>query len=123
MPSLDYASQPIIPIDDNLSIDFAHNRIILNEKSIGLTPTESILLYVLLHNAGRVVENRMLIARVWPSDDVFEDTLRVHMHRLRRKLEADSHHPHYIRTERGVGYMFTIRPPSASDEDENGDSA
>ncbi|MFW5691762.1 MAG: winged helix-turn-helix domain-containing protein [Chloroflexota bacterium] len=33
------------------------------------------------------------------------------MHRLRRKLEADSHHPHYIRTERGVGYMFTVRPP------------
>jgi DNA-binding winged helix-turn-helix (wHTH) protein len=33
------------------------------------------------------------------------------MHRLRRKLEADSHHPHYIRTERGIGYMFTVRPP------------
>lgn len=111
MPSLDYASEPVIDIDENLTIDFAHNRIVLNQKSIGLTPTESILLHVLLRNAGRVVENRMLIARVWPSEDVYEDTLRVHMHRLRRKLEADSHHPHYIRTERGIGYMFTIRPP------------
>ena len=111
MPSLDYASEPVIDIDDNLSIDFAHNRVIVGGKSAGLTPTESILLHVLLRNAGRVVENRMLIARVWPSEDVYEDTLRVHMHRLRRKLEADSHHPHYIRTERGVGYMFTIRPP------------
>lgn len=112
MPSLDYASEPIVNVDDNLSIDFAHNRIVVNGKTIGLTPTESILLHVLLRNAGRVVENRMLIARVWPSEDVFEDTLRVHMHRLRRKLESDSHHPHYIRTERGVGYMFTQRPPS-----------
>lgn len=111
MPSLDYASEPIVNVDDHLEIDFAHNRILINGKSIGLTPTESILLHVLLRNAGRVVENRMLIARVWPSEEVFEDTLRVHMHRLRRKLESDSHHPHYIRTERGVGYMFTVRPP------------
>ena len=118
MPSLDYASEPIINVDENLSIDFAHNRIIVNGKSMGLTPTESILLHVLLRNAGRVVENRMLIARVWPSEDVYEDTLRVHMHRLRRKLESDSHHPHYVRTERGVGYMFTVRPPEAMTDDE-----
>jgi DNA-binding response OmpR family regulator len=116
MPSLDYASEPIIRIDEFLSIDFAHNRIILGGKSMGLTPTESILLHVLLRNAGRVVENRMLIARVWPSEDVYEDTLRVHMHRLRRKLESDSHHPHYIRTERGVGYMFTVRPPDTDEQ-------
>jgi DNA-binding response OmpR family regulator len=119
MPSLDYASEPIIDVDDNLSIDFAHNRIIVGGKSMGLTPTESILLHVLLRNAGRVVENRMLIGRVWPNEDVFEDTLRVHMHRLRRKLEADSHHPHYIRTERGIGYMFTVRPPE-EDDNQNG---
>jgi DNA-binding response OmpR family regulator len=111
MPSLDYASEPVTRVDDKLSIDFAHNRVIISGKTYGLTPTESILLHVLLRNAGRVVENRMLIARVWPSEDVYEDTLRVHMHRLRRKLEADSHHPHYIRTERGIGYMFTVRPP------------
>lgn len=118
MPSLDYASEPIITVDQYLKIDFAHNRIILSNKSVGLTPTESILLHVLLRNAGRVVENRMLIARVWPSDEVGEDTLRVHMHRLRRKLEADSHHPHYIRTERGIGYMFTIRPQESDDNDD-----
>ncbi len=115
MPTLDYASEPIIHIDDSLSIDFAHNRIVVNNKPLGLTPTESILLHVLLRNAGRVVENRMLIARVWPSEEVFEDTLRVHMHRLRRKLESDSHHPHYIRTERGIGYMFTVRPPDLTE--------
>jgi DNA-binding response OmpR family regulator len=117
MPSLDYASQPIINVDDHLNIDFAHNRITVGNKSFSLTPTESILLHVLVRNAGRVVENRLLIARVWPSEDVFEDTLRVHMHRLRRKLESDSHHPHYIRTERGVGYMFTVRPQD-TDSDE-----
>lgn len=118
IPSLDYASQPVVQVDDNLSIDFAHNRISVGNKTHTLTPTESILLHVLLRNAGRVVENRLLIARVWPSEDVGEDTLRVHMHRLRRKLESDSHHPHYIRTERGVGYMFTVRPIETEDSEE-----
>jgi DNA-binding response OmpR family regulator len=125
MPSLDYASEPVMKIDEHLSVDFAHNRLTINGKNYTLTPTESILLHVLLRNAGRVVENRMLIARVWPGDEVFEDTLRVHMHRLRRKLESDSHHPHYIRTERGVGYMFTVRPPEsarAKPGEENGSS-
>lgn len=116
MPSLDYASEPVLELDEHLTIDFAHNRIVLDGKSIGLTPTESILLHVLLRNAGRVVENRMLCARVWPDEEVYEDTLRVHMHRLRRKLEADSHHPHYVRTERGIGYMFTVKPPDTEEE-------
>lgn len=116
MPSLDYANEPVIRVDEYLSIDFAHNRITLMGKMLTLTPTESVLLHVLLRSAGRVVENRVLIARVWALDDVGEDTLRVHMHRLRRKLEADSHHPHYIRTERGVGYMFTVRPSDPLDD-------
>ena len=111
LPIIDYDSEPIIRVDENLSIDFAHNRITVAGKGVGLTPTESILLHVLLRNAPRVVQNRTLLSRVWSAEDVFEDTLRVHMHRLRRKLEADSHYPHYIRTERGVGYRFTQRPP------------
>lgn len=118
MPSLDYASEPIIRVDEHLNVDFAHNQINIGGRSTPLTPTESILLHVLLRNAARVVENRTLIARVWPSEEVYEDTLRVHMHRLRRKLESDSHHPHYIRTERGVGYVFTVRPQDGVEDEE-----
>lgn len=121
MPSLDYAAEPVIKLDESLSVDFAHNRIWLDGEPVTLTPTESILLHVLMRNAGRVVENRMLLARVWPGEDVFEDTLRVHMHRLRRKLERDSHHPRYIRTERGTGYMFTIRPQDGAFSEDGGD--
>ena len=116
MPSFDYASEPVIHVDDNLSIDFAHNRVVVGGKTMRLTPTESGLLYVLLHKAGQVVENRTLIARVWPGHEHYEDTLRVHIHRLRRKLEADSHHPHYIRTERSIGYRFARRPISQAND-------
>ena len=111
LPSFDYASEPIIRVDDNLSIDFGHHRVIVDGKTVRLTPIESVLLYVLLRKAGQVVENRMLTARVWSAQEGYEDTLRVHMHRLRRKLEADTQHPYYIRTVRGIGYCFTQRPP------------
>ena len=39
-------------------------------------------------------------------EEVFEDTLRVHVYRVRQKIEADPAQPRYIVTERGVGYSF-----------------
>ena len=117
LPALDYSDQPVVRIDSQLSIDLAQNRALIGGRTARLTPTEAVLLYVLLRHAPRVVQNHALLARVWPAEEVYEDTLRVHMHRLRRKLEADSHHPRYIRTERGVGYRFTIRPTNWSDDE------
>lgn len=117
LPTLDYGDEPVIRIDARLSIDLAQNRALVGGRTIGLTPTEAALAHVLMRHAPRVVQNHALLARVWPTEDVYEDTLRVHMHRLRRKLEADSHHPRYIRTERGVGYRFTIRPTSWPDDE------
>ena len=115
MPSFNYTSEPIIAIDDYLSIDFARNLIVVSGQLVGLTFNESALLRVLLRNATRVVENRTLLARVWPSGEIGEGALRVHMHRLRSKLELDSHYPHYILTERGVGYRFTQPLPEILD--------
>ncbi len=115
-PTLDYAGEPIIRIDDYLSIDFARNRILVAGNTVRLTPKELNLLHVLLRHAPRVIQNETLLSRVWPGEKVYEDTLRVHMHRLRRKIEADSHHPNYVHTERGVGYRFRLRPPGMSKE-------
>ena len=118
IPTLDYGNEPSVRIDDNLEIDLAHNKIIVGGKTMGLTPIESSLLHVLLRNAPRVVGSSTLLARAWPSEDVYEDTLRVQMHRLRRKIEEDAHHPHYIRTERGVGYRFAQLPALEDDDDD-----
>lgn len=109
-PGFNFTDEPIIYVDNNLSIDFAHSRIVVGGNPIRLTPTESAMLYVLMRHRGRVVENGTLLARIWPAEEVYEDNLRVHVHRLRRKMEADSHHPHYIRTVRGIGYRFTQQP-------------
>jgi DNA-binding response OmpR family regulator len=96
----------VVRVDDHLSVDFAHQRALVEEKPVQLTGTESKLLYVLMRQAGRVVPTEHLLRRLWPSDEVFEDTLRVHVHRLRAKIEPEPSRPRYILTERGVGYLF-----------------
>jgi DNA-binding response OmpR family regulator len=114
----DANAKAVIRVDDQLSVDFGNGQIILNGKHESLTPTESILLSVLLRHAGSIVENRLLLERVWPTQQVYTDTLRVHMHRLRQKLEADPRHPEYIRTASRVGYKFTVKPESEMVDEE-----
>ena len=99
-------------IDDCLTVDFAHQNVLAGGRPIFLTPTETKLLYLLIRNAGRVVTADFLLRRLWPMEEVFEDTLRVHVHRLRQKIEPIPAQPRYILTERGTGYSFPGAKPS-----------
>lgn len=103
-----YAQGPVIQVDDHLAIDFANNRIALDGHETSLTPIETNLLYILLHNRGHVVPPDVLLARIWPNEEVYEETLRVHIFRLRKKLQPDGTLPQYIHTERGVGYALYV---------------
>jgi DNA-binding response OmpR family regulator len=105
-----YALQPVIRVDDHLEVDFAHQRGRAGGREISLTATETKLLYVLMRNAGRIVATDFLLRRLWPGDEVFEDTLRVHVHRLRSKIEPTPSRPRYVLTERGAGYRFPVLP-------------
>jgi DNA-binding response OmpR family regulator len=102
-----YTHDPLMRVDDHLSVDFAHQQAVVDGQRIELTPTETKILYILMRNAGRTVTNDFLLRRVWPLEEVFEDTLRVHVHRLRKKIEVIPSQPRYITTERGTGYRFT----------------
>lgn len=101
-----YTLQPVVRVDERLSVDFAHQRALVNGRAVAMTSTETKLLYVLMRSAGRVVATDFLLRRLWPSDEVFEDTLRVHVHRLRSKIEPEPSRPRYVVTERGTGYRF-----------------
>ncbi|HEX6899553.1 MAG TPA: response regulator transcription factor [Thermoanaerobaculia bacterium] len=101
-----YTLAPVTRVDERLSVDFAHQRALVGERTVALTATETKLLYVLMRSAGRVVGTDFLLRRLWPSDEVFEDTLRVHVHRLRSKIEPNPSKPRYVLTERGSGYRF-----------------
>lgn len=103
-----YTLEALTYVDNHLEVDFVQQRAIIDEQPVTLTPIETKLLYILMRNAGNTTTTDFLIRRLWPSDEVYEDTLRVHVHRLRQKIEADPTNPRYIVTERGAGYSFPI---------------
>jgi two-component system KDP operon response regulator KdpE len=83
-------------------------------KIVHLTPTEFALLTVLASRPGGVWTHKQLMAAVWGTTaGVTNDTLRVHMGGLRRKLEADPDRPRWIRTEPWVGYRLTPETPES----------
>jgi DNA-binding response OmpR family regulator len=104
-----YTLDPVIRVDKRLSVDFVHQQVILDGEIVTLTPTETKILFILMRNAGRTVTNDFLLRRIWPLDEIFEDTLRVHIHRLRQKIESKEGETKYVGTERGIGYRFLVK--------------
>lgn len=92
-------------------LDNKQYKIYRNERNIDCTPSEFRLLRELTLHENQVMTRRQLIERLWDVDESFVDdnTLSVYIKRLRDKLEEDSV---YIRTVRGIGYMFV--PDSAN---------
>ncbi len=100
--------QPEVVIDQDLQINFVQHWARVRGQQVTLTPTESKLLFLLVRNAGRVVTNETLLAKAWAGDEeAYEEGLRVHISRLRSKIEANPSKPIYIQTKRGVGYRFS----------------
>ena len=101
------APQTLIRVDDRLTIDFARREVLVDGQRVNLRPTEYRLLYHLVQTAGYVQTHETLLAKVWGPEYRDESHyLRLYITYLRQKLEADPANPHYILTERGVGYRF-----------------
>jgi two-component system KDP operon response regulator KdpE len=93
---------------DGLEVDFARRTVVLDGQEVHLTPTEFDLLRHLVHNRGRLMTHRELLAAVWgPSYGEDTQVLRAHIANLRRKIEPQAAR-RYIRTEPGVGYRFAV---------------
>lgn len=103
-----YALEQLVQIDERLRVNFTNRELLVEDEPISLTPIETKLLYILIQNAGQIVLTDFLLQRLWPREDVFADTLRVHVHRLRHKIEQTPSDPKYILTERGKGYSFPL---------------
>jgi len=74
---------------------------------VPLTVAEFNLLLVLINGRGRVLSRDQLLAMTHRGNyDVFDRTIDVLILRLRRKLENTPENPRFIRTERGLGYVF-----------------
>ncbi|WP_353615743.1 response regulator [Methylobacillus flagellatus] len=90
-----------------LQIDLADGLVRLHGEALHLSPLEYKLLMQLAQHAGRVMTHRQLLQAVWGAEYV-DDThyLRIHMGRLRAKIERDPAAPRYLITELGIGYRL-----------------
>ncbi len=96
-----------IKVDDDLTVDFDRNEIVVRGQKVELTPTEYRLLYQLVSNPGRVMTNESLLKRVWGFEYREEEHyVRLYVSYLRQKIEPDPSKPRYILTEKGLGYRF-----------------
>ncbi|MGB9147229.1 MAG: response regulator transcription factor [Acidobacteriaceae bacterium] len=90
----------------DLEIDLIRREARRAGAEIQLTQQEFALLEYLCRNAGRVVTRAMVLDHVWKMRiDTSTNIVDVHIHRLRGKVDRDSHQP-LIRTIRGVGYVL-----------------
>jgi len=91
----------------DLRVDLTRRAVTLAGREVHLTPTEYDLLRILIRSRGSVMTHQQLIQRIWGPDSTEDpSSLRVHIARLRNKIEADPTHPRYIRTEPRLGYRF-----------------
>jgi DNA-binding response OmpR family regulator len=92
----------------DIAVDFIQRTVTRSGEDLHLTGHELDLLSYLAEHQERVVNRSELLRAVWGYPD--EPTTRsvdFAIARLRKKLEADPHHPRFIHTVRGDGYRLT----------------
>ena len=81
-------------------------RLTKNGTEIALSSKEAFLMKYFLSNQNCVLSKEQIYSSVWGNDVVDDNTIMVHIRRLRTKIEDDPNNPQYLRTVRGVGYQF-----------------
>lgn len=79
-------------------------------EEIHLTTTEYKIMQLLMQSPGRVYTRQQIFEAVWADPYIGDDnTIMVHVSRLREKIEPDPKNPSYVKTVRGLGYKLEKR--------------
>ena len=89
-----------------LVIDYDKRIVKVDNKEVHLTPIEYKIIVLLSKNIGKVLTHDYIIKEIWGPFINENQTLRVNMANIRRKIEANPAEPKYIVTEVGVGYRM-----------------
>ena len=108
----DYKNEEVIKEDEivrvgNVTINSDIFMVYKDSQEIKLTPTEFKILALLMKSPGRVFTKIQIYENV--NGEYFENddnTIMVHMYKIREKLEDDPKNPIYIKNVRGLGYKF-----------------
>ncbi|MCA0119036.1 response regulator transcription factor [Bacillus altitudinis] len=81
-----------------------------NGATIELTPKELMLMTYFLQHPNRVISKETLYQTVWGEDFFGSDnTVMVHIRRLREKIEHSPSTPEFLVTVKGLGYKFVVK--------------
>ncbi|QII24804.1 response regulator transcription factor [Bacillus altitudinis] len=81
-----------------------------NGAAIELTPKELMLMTYFLQHPNRVISKETLYQTVWGEDFFGSDnTVMVHIRRLREKIEHSPSTPEFLVTVKGLGYKFVVK--------------
>jgi DNA-binding response OmpR family regulator len=91
----------------DLTLDYEKRVVWYTNNKIELTPKEFELLWLMASNPNRVFTKAHLLDKIWDSAFYGDDnTVTVHVRKLREKIEADPSKPVFIKTVWGTGYKF-----------------
>lgn len=94
--------------EQNIDLDSA--VVYRNQEELPLTAKEHAILVKLYENQNRIVTSDALCQAVWGDDSYgYENTLMVHIRRVREKIESDPSKPRYLLTVRGLGYKLQVK--------------
>jgi DNA-binding response OmpR family regulator len=90
-----------------LTINKDNHKVTVFDEEVKLTPIEFDILYLLASNPGKVFSTDEIFERVW-NEKVYEanNTVMVHIRRLRGKMKEDERQDKIITTVWGVGYKI-----------------
>lgn len=90
---------------DDITININTREVKKGNESIKLTKTEFDMLEYMTRNTGIVLSVEKIYENVWKEEFLeSENTVMVHIRKLREKIEDDPRNPRYIKTVWGVGY-------------------
>lgn len=106
-PAGSVEEEPEIVDLPNLRMERKSRRVWAYDEEVKLTPTEFDILFLLATHPGQVYSTEDIFSAVW-EEKAFEsnNTVMVHVRRLRTKLNEDAHEVKLISTVWGVGYKI-----------------
>ncbi|EKQ58151.1 response regulator transcription factor [Clostridium sp. Maddingley MBC34-26] len=104
--SSDTNDENIIQIED-LVINLETHEVSLGDNLLKLTPTEFDILSLLAQSRGKVFSIENIYESVWNQEFMTSDnTVMVHIRKIREKIEENPRNPRFIKTVWGVGYKI-----------------
>lgn len=95
---------------NGLQLNYNDSTIIRNGKRIDVSKKVFEILVYFINNPNRILSKDQLLNRFWNDSEIIPDnTLTVHIHKLRSLIEDNPSQPVHLLTKRGLGYIFNLQ--------------